>query len=1351
MSTSTNGLSLKGLQLGFKQQNVPADQIIITSDSLVLAPPGISGINRHSFFKSVLSEIGDIWNIIPISLPDGIRLSSFVFNAPKAPYPFLLEFTVDWQTAHWEMIPDVLSLASPSITISIEGKQVSGVVSGIVEIEQIPILIQVTLPNGTFKAQLVKEQDKQTPAARDLFSKFHVGSNSPSTNNSSGIDLKVLTIEDLMILGSVRARHLLFHLALGDIKIGPGKMSTQLTIDYFGGKKSQVSGMIWGEYDIIPKEATEPIFSPTLSATYNGPGKSWHFEGGASSGKTHPTIAALIQVFDNNLNNVPDFLHHLKIYSLHMVYDSGTGSFEFSLDVDVTDLFGPGTDLEMKIDIKLHKTADGAYEKTFCGQIIFTLKKDLKLEFDLLFDQAPGVDTAGGTTFIAAYKNPTRNKINIGELTQKIPPNSYFPLSIDLEDAFFIYDKKEKVGEDGKSPTSETNSLFGLDIGGGINLSKLPLVGKVLPAKSSLQLGIQPRFAIGAGGPFFTEEELNRLEGMIPGGGITLPNKTIDEQTGIGININVGEHSFHFDLPVSFKSKPKRPPASIGDGTGETEAPTTPVGDSIQDTGGKSTTSPGTVGTSPPAAGSGGSGIQWLNVNKSFGPVNFNRIGVQYQDKKIWAFLDAGLSVAGLTLSLNGLGVGSPIDEIKPEFKLLGIGIEYEEGPVEIGAAFMRYHVDAKEGIPAYDEYDGLATITTPSLGLSAIGSYAKVDGHTSMFIYAVLHAPLGGPAFFFVTGLAAGFGYNRAIRVPNIANVGTFPLVNEAIGGEGSPIPQDPAGRRDHINKEITKLRESIYPQIGQYFLTAGIRFSSFEMIDSFALLIVSFGQHFEVDVLGISTLIIPTPVDGEEIMPIAEVQLAIKVSFIPSEGFLGVQAQLTGNSFILDRSCHLTGGFAFFSWFDGPHQGDFVVSLGGYHPDFDKPAWYPTVPRLGLNWQITPNISVKGGIYFALCAHALMAGGRFEAVFNKGALKASFVMGIDLLVAWKPYHYDARIYLEIKIAFTYHFFGTHHINTSLGADMHIWGPDFTGTAHIHFWHVSYSIDFGKSSSKVKPIKWSTFKTSFLPPAEKTVSIAVANGLIKTIEDTAKNKVNFINPKDFRLKMNTAIPLSALVIEKSTTESFKLAIDEINMFINKQQNTVHAYNWNGSIFVQPDASEKVITGKPGIAPMALTRDQTNSTFYFKVMKTVDGEPAVFAGEDFAITPILKKAPAGMWGEKLKAGVNDNRYIENAVTGFEIQPAKPPVPGETHQVAKKDLQFTTAHIDAAFRFENIAAFSAKSTASSAKVFIQNDLTTKSTMEKRREMLETLGFDYHNLGVDLNQALGQEFILDPQVL
>ena len=115
------------------------------------------------------------------------------------------------------------------------------------------------------------------------------------------------------------------------------------------------------------------------------------------------------------------------------------------------------------------------------------------------------------------------------------------------------------------------------------------------------------------------------------------------------------------------------------------------------------------------------------------GPVHFQRVGLKYQDSKIWVLLDASLNLAGLSLSLDGLGVNSPLNQFNPKFDLKGIGIDYKGGnTLEIGGAFLRTKITTQDG-KTYDEYDGAAVIKFnvkgKALKLSAIGSYAYFQG----------------------------------------------------------------------------------------------------------------------------------------------------------------------------------------------------------------------------------------------------------------------------------------------------------------------------------------------------------------------------------------------------------------------------------------------------------------------------------------------------------------------------------------------------------------------------------------------------------------------------------------------
>ena len=109
------------------------------------------------------------------------------------------------------------------------------------------------------------------------------------------------------------------------------------------------------------------------------------------------------------------------------------------------------------------------------------------------------------------------------------------------------------------------------------------------------------------------------------------------------------------------------------------------------------------------------------------------------------------------------------------------------------------------------------------------------------------------------------------------------------------------------------------------------------------------------------------------------------------------------------------LTGGFAFQTWWKGPNAGQFVVTLGGYHPSFHHDG-YPTVPRLGLSWKVSDNISIVGESYFALCSEALMAGTSMEVSAHFGPAHASLSYGADGIVFFDPFWFRVSAWAEVR-----------------------------------------------------------------------------------------------------------------------------------------------------------------------------------------------------------------------------------------------------------------------------------------------------------------------------------------------
>lgn len=129
-------------------------------------------------------------------------------------------------------------------------------------------------------------------------------------------------------------------------------------------------------------------------------------------------------------------------------------------------------------------------------------------------------------------------------------------------------------------------------------------------------------------------------------------------------------------------------------------------------------------------------------------------------------------------------------------------------------------------------------------------------------------------------------------------------------------------------------------------------------------------------------------------------------------------------------------------------------------------------------------PSLPTKDRPTFALTAQALMAGGYLEATWSSGALRAWFKAGADFLIVWNPYHYDASFYVNIN----------------------------------------------DTSQLLEPIKWDSFKTSFLPQDNQICSITVQKGLIRQVKAEGDQPERWIvNPKELVLATNSVIPIKTV------------------------------------------------------------------------------------------------------------------------------------------------------------------------------------------------------------------------------
>jgi hypothetical protein len=1001
-------------------------------------------------------------------------------------------------------------------------------------------------------------------------------------------------------------------LPLGETKLAIESLSLSLAKT----PAEQLTGWLTGDMSLQFAGSAHSDLTLSLTALLpSSSARGWQFTGKTGQGQSIP-INALIEWLEQRfgLTPRPSSINDFNIANLGISFNTHSKDFLFTCEGEMRLPGLVDKPLQASITIDIQHQQDQAFTKLFSGTLVID-----GIEFHLIFESshlAKGEDTQ---VFVAAFHDDKGHAVKIDEFINRIlatPTDT--GLEISLKDALFAYQ--------GSQTNHTSKYLFGLDIEGGLDLSELnlpnlPLLSQPFQPGQSLKLALQ---VLVASAPF-TEEDVTALN-KLNGKGLRLPQQ-VEKDLKLEALLRVGQETKPLSLPIGLSK-----------------------GKGLVDNSAASTTTQSSPTTVPPGSPT------WIPIQKTFGPIHVERVGIGYQTGTISVLLDAALTAAGLTLSLDGLGAEFALAELtqktfKPVFHLNGLGIDYRNGPVEIGGSFLAHPVTLNG--KSYTSYAGLAVIRTTKLTLSAIGSYMQLnDRDPSLFVYAVANYPLGGPAFFYVTGFAAGFGYNRTLNLPPIDQVAAFPLVAQAVkaGGPAS-LPSGQQEQQARLTDELQQLEQYVPPSVGDIFVAAGIKFTSFKQIDSFALLAVKFGRRFEIDLLGLSTLTAPPPEADKTVAPVAQAQLALKASFIPDEGVLGVRAQLTPNSYILSKDCQLSGGFAFYSWFDPhPQAGDFVLTLGGYHPKFIVPDHYPQVPRLALNWQVNPELHIKADAYFALTGTALMAGGHLQATWQHEALRAWFNAGADFILAWQPYHYDAALYIDMGVSYTFQVFGAHTLTVDLGADLHLWGPEFAGTATVHWSIISFTVNFGaQGSPAMEPIGWERFKASFLPKPEQICSIAVQQGLLRHMHGTEDERW-ILNAKEMVLAVHSAVPFKHLTV--------------------------------GAHLQLVDADLEKKATHLAIAPMGIEAKDLTSTCVLTVTRK-GGQP--LEADAFQVWPTWKPMPAALWGKPHFADdqihlrppdLNGPQLVENILTGFEIRPKKktPPPPC---QINRQDLQYTT--------------------------------------------------------------------------
>lgn len=611
----------------------------------------------------------------------------------------------------------------------------------------------------------------------------------------------------------------------------------------------------------------------------------------------------------------------------------------------------------------------------------------------------------------------------------------------------------------------------------------------------------------------------------------------------------------------------------------------------------------------------------YLPIQRSFGPLQVEGIGAQWQssDKHLDLLFDGGIQTTAITLEVIGLDVGIPVTDPLSfddySLDLSGLVLGFKGGTVSLSGDMLKQ--TSEDGTISYD---GEINASTSLLGLTAVGSYALMAADpgddetqaTSLFVFGDVRTggALGGPPAFSIQGFAGGFSVNRGLTLPDVSDVDTFPLIQAVADPNFISSGSSPA-------QVLAKFDQVIPPQIGNYWGAAGLNVSSFELVDTFAMLIANFGASFSFDAIGLAKATMPPNVSFDKAL--AYIELGVTMSFDPSDGEFALTGQLSPSSFILSHDCHLTGGFAVRAWFgDNENAGDFVITLGGYSPAFTPPDYYPSVPRVGFDWRINDDTSITGGTYFALTPGTIMAGADLSAQFHDGSLHAWFDAGADFLISWAPFYYNIDVHVDVGMSYTIDYWiGSTTFSASLGAGLNLYGPQTGGSVYVDWVIISFSIPFGDGGDASNAaVSWDAFATKFLPQNGDDTA-----PLIAAVEagQVSGQPAGTVASKTAQFKVTSAIPASTATFSNSST----------------------SFNSMPTIGVKPAAwKEEVDT------PLTVTITAADGTTH---------------DTGFTVEPITTGVPSALWSDGTsQAGSSDeDAVIKDAIIGLTIGTTAP--------------------------------------------------------------------------------------------
>jgi len=343
-------------------------------------------------------------------------------------------------------------------------------------------------------------------------------------------------------------------------------------------------------------------------------------------------------------------------------------------------------------------------------------------------------------------------------------------------------------------------------------------------------------------------------------------------------------------------------------------------------------------------------------------------------------------------------GAFGPVDGSLSYVPPSGLGLAIDAGVVR-GGGVLDHDPDA-------GRYVGGAEIEIFGAGLSATGVVLTQlpDGSDgwSMFLSLGLSLPsiVIGPGFT-LEGVGGLVGVHRGLDPDALGDAVRSGALDAIL------FPDDPVGDAALIFESIDQV---FPPQRGQYVFgpVAKLGWGTPTLIELDVGVAIQLPDPVTVSVLGALSSVLP----GED-LPLLKLAVAFAGTVDLTAGTLAIDASLAGSEVV---GLRLTGDMAVrASFFDAP---SFLVSFGGFHPDFAPPAAFPKLERLGVALESGDDLQVTLGGYFALTSNTVQFGAKAELFARAIGFTAEGGTSFDALITFSPFGFTIGLAVWLSIS---------------------------------------------------------------------------------------------------------------------------------------------------------------------------------------------------------------------------------------------------------------------------------------------------------------------------------------------